>query len=314
MHNYRILIFWALVLAAAAWSGPAAWGETWHLEGGEQWKAVSESGRGQYLPAIAEIKKLVDSGDVEAVKEAAAELKERFGEFSGPDWDAFMAAEILYCKGKFVKAVRGYDILLNDYPESDLRQAALERQFSIATAFLNGQKIPLLKVFRMKGYDEGAKVMGRISDRAGDSPIALRAAVSVAESYERRGKYNDAHMEWSFISSRWPAGQTGKEALLNMARCKHAAYRGPKYDASVLVSARSYYQNFKMRYPQDAAALEIDKKLEQVEEQLAYKRFFIGEYYRQTGDTGSANLYYELVTSDWPDSTAAKMAGEKLNE
>ena len=63
-----------------------------------------------------------------------------------------------------------------------------------------------------------------------------------------------------------------------MARCKHAAYKGPKYDASNLISAESYYKNFKLRYPKDAEKFAIDEKLKLINEQIALKKFRVAEY------------------------------------
>jgi outer membrane protein assembly factor BamD (BamD/ComL family) len=228
--------------------------------------------------------------------------------------DAFIKAEMLFCQGKFSKAVRSYDKFLDEYPGSALFDAALDRQFAIATAFLAGQKRPILKVFKIRGYAAGARIMERISDRTGDAIIAMKAAVAVAQSLEKRGKFTEAYEEWLDISSRWPTGQIGKDALLAMARCKHAAYRGPKYDVSNLNSAKSYYENFRLRYLKDAEKIDVDKILKQIDEQLAYKQFSIGEYYQKTGSKQSANLYYQVVVDDWPESKAAKMAKKMRNE
>jgi outer membrane protein assembly factor BamD (BamD/ComL family) len=99
-----------------------------------------------------------------------------------------------------------------------------------------------------------------------------------------------------------------------MARCKHAAYKGPKYNASDLISAKSYYENFKLRYPKDAEAIDVDKILKQIDEQLACKEFNTGKYYQQTGNKQSANLYYQMVVDNWPGSAAADMAKGAMNE
>ena len=214
---------------------------------------------------------------------------------------------MLFCEGRFVRAVRSYDKFLAEFPESEFRQAALDRQFAIATAFLAGRKIRVLGVFRIRGYASGERIMEKITDSTGDAPIAVKAAVAIAESLEKRGKFESAYHKWSQISSQWPGGQTGKDALLGMARCKHAAYRGPRYNASNLVSAKSYYENFRLRYPEDAEKLGIEGRLKQINEQLAYKQFGIGRYYERTGSKQSANFYYQMVADNWPDSTAAKM-------
>jgi len=288
--------------------------ETWHLGRDGDWKVVSAEGKDKYLLAVTEIKRLVNTGQTEAVWQMINKLKKDFPEIAGPDLDAFIKAETLFCEGKFSEAVRGYEKFLTEYPQSELYEAALDREFAIATAFLAGQRKPILKVFRIKGYAEGAKIMEKISERAGNAPIAMKAAVAVAQSLEKRGKFDDAYHQWSQISSRWPTGRLGKEALLAMARCKHAAYNGPQYDASNLISAKSYYENFKLRYPEDAKELDIDGKLKQINEQWAYKQFSIGWYYQKTGSKQSANLYYQMVLDNWPGSTAAKMAKEKINQ
>jgi len=287
---------------------------TWRLDQNQQWKTVSAEGQDKYLLAVAEIKQLVNAGRTKDAAKAVVKLKKDFPEIAGPDLDAFIEAEMLFAKGKFSKASKAYNKLLTEYPESQLYEAALDRQFSIATAFLAGRKRPVLKIFRMRGYSQGARIMGSISDRAGDAPIAIKAAVSVAKSLERRGKFNDAYFEWSQISSRWPTGQTGKDALLGMARCKHAAYKGPKYNASELRSAKSYYENFKLRYPKDAEEIGVDKILKQITEQQAEKQFSIGQYYQKVGDKQSANVYYQMVLDNWPESTAAEKTKQEINK
>jgi len=303
-----------VIVLAVMWLVPVSAAKTWHLEKGADWKAVSAESKDKYLLAVAQIKKLVSTGETEAVAEAIAGLKKDFPEIAGADMDAFVEAEMLFCEGKMVKAVRGYDKFLAEFPESELYEAALDRQFNIGTAFLVGQKIRVLGVFKMRGYAEGERIMDRISDRAGDLPIGIKAALSVARSLEGRGKFDEAYLKWSQIQSQWPTGQFGREALLGMARCKHAAYRGPKYDGSNLVSAKSYYESFKLRYPEDAQELGVGKILEQINEQLAYREFSIGQYYQRVGEMQSANLCYQMVIDNWPMSIAAKRVKENMNK
>jgi outer membrane protein assembly factor BamD len=288
--------------------------ETLRLDKGGDWKALGSAEQDRFLLAVAEIKQLVETGKTQAVIQALDKLKKDFPGIAGPDFDAFMKAELLFSEGKFVKASHAYEKFLTDFPRSPLYEAALERQFAIATAFLSGQKVPVLKIFRIKGYAEGEKIMEQIEDRAGNAPIALRAALSVVKSYEDRGKFNEAYLKWSQIQTKWPTGQTGEDALLGMGRCKHAAYKGPNYDASGLISAKSYYENFRLRYPEDANKLDIEKKIGQINEQMAYKQFSIGQYYQRTGSKQAAFFYYQMVIDNWPNSAAAEMAKRSMNK
>lgn len=284
---------------------------------------ISAERRDKFLLAVSGTKELVNAGQAQAAQQAFDKLKEDFPEFVGADLDAFIKAEMLFCKGKFAKAAKSYDKLLADYPESELYEAALDRQFAIAEAFLAGRKKTVLGIFKIAGYAEGAKIMEQITDRAGigkPNGIGTKAAVAVAESYEKRGKFNEAYLKWLQISSQWEVGQIGKDALLGMARCKHAVYNKHEehkrhcYSASSLISAKSYYEKFKLLYPEDAEELGIDKVLEEMDEQLAYKQFRIGRYYQRTGKRQAANLYYNMVIQDWPGSKAAEGAKEALTQ
>lgn len=406
MLKYRIRII-ALVLMALMSVISTVWADTWRLGKDQDWQAVSAEGKDKFLLAVAETKKLVNTGQTKAARQAFDKLKEDFPEIAGPDLDLFIKAEMLFCKGKFTEAVDNYEKLITKYPDSELRDAALDRQFGIATAFLGGQKQTVLGIFEVAGYSEGMKIleeiskqapdtpigteatvamaqqyeekgqftralriyeklltdqpdsdfrdqvmdrqyaiataylggqkrrvlrfvelrgyaegvriMERITDRAGlDTEMGLNASIAVAEHYERKKEYNAAYLKWWEISSQYQTGKIGRDALLNMARCKHAAYnnhpehRRPFYDSSSLNIAKSCYERFKLLYPSDPEQKVIDQKLEEINEQLAYKQFSIGQYYQSTGKVQAANLYFNMVISDWPGTKAAELAKEVL--
>jgi len=302
--RYRLLILVFVFIFA----GSVLAAKTWKIGQGQDWSLVSDSPKDEYQLIVKRIKEFVDKGQGQLIGPEVARLKSDFPEMAGPDLDAFIEGETAYAEGKFVKAVRAYDAFMKKYPNSRFYEAALEREFSIAQAYLGGHKKRVLKVFKIKGYAQGVKVMENVIDRAGNSPLAVKASVAIAESFEKRSKYADAYEQWSRISSNWPTGQTGKTALLAMARCKHAAYRGPKYDVSDLVSAKSYYENFRLRYPKEAGKYEIDKRLAQIDEQIAYKEYRVASYYHRTGSNKCADFYCDMVQQNWPVSTAAKRA------
>jgi outer membrane protein assembly factor BamD len=299
----------AIVLLAVCKSSFSA--QTFRLtEDGLQ--AVEPNAGERCLLDVANVKNLLNEHKTQKAAGAIEKLKADWPQIAGSDIDAFFEAELLYCKGKFIKAVRAYDGLLDKFPESELYQTALQRQFRIGQAFLAGRKFTVLRIFRIRGYEQGRKIMDKITDRAGDTEIALKAALAVAQSLEKRKKFGDAYQKWSQISATWPQTDTARTALLAMARCKHATYRGPKYDASGLVSAKTYYENFNDRYPQQAKDLQIDKKLEMIDEQLAYKQLIIGRYYKRTGNITSANLYFQMVLDESADTSVAQMAQSEL--
>lgn len=312
MLEYRIRII-TLAIAAALTASSTLSADTWRLGQDPNFKPVSAQDK--FLLAVAETKKLVSTGQAKAAEEAFDKLKKDFPEITGPDLDDFIKAEIFLCQAKFTKAYHSYERLLTNHPQSKLRQAVLDRQFAIATAYLGGQKKQLFKFIKLKGDSEGVRIMEKITERAGiDSLIGLKAALAAAKNYEKRKLFNDAYKKWRQISLEWYTTQTGKEALLSMAQCKHAEYnkhpeyKRPFYDASNLSIAKTHYRQFNSKYPEDARKIGVDEIVKQIDEQLAQKQLSIGSYYRKTGNIQSANLYFDMVVKDWPGTKAAESA------
>ena len=318
MPEYRIRLV-VLVIAVMFPTISIASPDTWRLEKGGDFKEVYANGDDKFIIAVAEAKRFVNTGQTGAARWAYDELKKDFPEITGPDFDLFVKAEIFYCKGQFTKAVKSYNKLLTEYPKSRFTEAALDREFSVATAYLGGRKKKLLGLFKIKAYSEGIRIMEKITDRVGlDTQMGINASEAVAENYENRKKFNEAYLKWWEISLEWEMGPVGRDALLGMARCKHAIYNKPPkdkrpfYDASPLRSAKTYYERFKLLYPKDAKEIGVNEILSQIDEQLAYKQFSIGLYYDRTGHKQAAKLYFNMVVSDWPDSKAAQEAKELL--
>lgn len=275
----------------------------------------------EFLTAVAEASNSVETGHKRAVLKAYNAIRTDFPEIIGLDFDVFVKAEVYYCKGMFSKAVRNYNKLQNEYPRSKLIDASLDREFDIGTAYLAGRKKTLLGIIKIKGYAEGIRIMELITDRVGlDTEMGIKASVAVAKNYEQRKKFNEAYLKWWEISLEWETGPVGRDALLGMARNKFAVYnkhpvnKRTFYDSSCLSSAKSYYERFKLLYLGDAREIGVDEILKEIDEQLAYKQLSIGRYYQKTGKIQSANLYYDMVVNNWPDTSAAQQARELLAE
>jgi outer membrane protein assembly factor BamD (BamD/ComL family) len=263
--------------------------------------------------SISKIKQQLLSGSRQEVLAALERLKSDVPELSDAEIEAYYKAEELYSKNNWYKAAVEYNRFMDTWPDSILQPAAMERVYAIATAFLQGQKRVFIKILRLPAFDDGVDLITKLADRAGNAPIGLRALTTLAENQEKRKKMRDAYHTWSEIADRWPTGETGRQALLRMAQALHAAYGGPQYDASMLQSSQSYYEDFVSRYPQAANDLEIGRVLELIREQLAYKDYNTGFYYERTGKQPAAAMHYQRLLKEWPDTKAAKMAQARLS-
>ena len=281
--------------------------------------AFATEGDDKILRVVTETKELIDNGQLNRAQDAFDELQADFPKDLRPDLDLFIKGELNYAKDKYTKAVKSFEKMLTDYPRSSLSDAATDREFTIAKAYLDGRKKTVFGFIKLKGDAEGIRIMEKITDRIGlDSAMGIEASLAVAKNYEERELYEEAYLKWWEISLHWNQGPVGKDALVGMGRTKVAAYnqqpehKRHMYDASGLSTAKSCYSRFKLLYPVDARQIDVDKILEEIDEQLALKQLSIGQYYQSTDHHRAANLYYQMVVNDWPDTQAAKTAKELL--
>jgi len=313
----------SLLLLMALWCLDASAAEIQKLQNGTDRQSVAGDPQQRFRQAIADLKELTRDGDAGDVKDAIARIKDDFPQHAGPDLELFAMGELEFWNDRYAKAMVKYEKLMKDHPTSEFAGAAMDREFEIATAYLAGRRKSVLGLFHIRGYAEGVEIMERLSDRTGlDEPnsIGLKAAIAVAEHYEAREKYIEAYLKWSEIASYWEMGPIGKKAILRMAEDNFAAYnqppekRQPLLDASKLTTAKTYYERFALRYPEDAAKHDIPAKIKRIDEQMAYKQYTIGRYYQRIRRLEAANLYYDMVTGNWPDTEAAQMAKEARQE
>jgi outer membrane protein assembly factor BamD len=291
--------------------------ETWRLGRDQQWQKATDSNESAFATMASQAKQYVSTGKAGKAKKEYASLKRQFPQVAGEDYDDYVKAELLYAKRKFPEAAQSYQNFIEKYPESALRQSALEREFQIGSAFLNGQKRSMLKVFRVTAYDEGEEIMYKIADTEGDAPISKKALVTLAQSFERRGDedpciYEKAYLTWSEASNRWPTGDMGQQSLLGMGRSLEKAYKGPKYDSKVLEGAKNYYSQYIERYPESAEEMGLPQKIVIIEKDLSEKELAIANYYERTESYKAAHMYYQKIAELWPGSNAGKIAESKL--
>ena len=310
-----------LALLAALFVCTIASAATWRLDSEGDWQPIATEPHEEYLHAVADLKDLIRSGDSKAVEASLAQIKDEFPQYVGPDLDLFIAGELQYRKDHFGRAMARFEKLLKDNPASEFAAPVMEREFDIAQAYMTGHKKMVLGFIRISGHATGVEIMEGLSDRVGlEDPngIGLRAAVAVAESYEARKEYTEASLKWSEIASYWQTGPIGRRALLQMAEDNLAAYNAPpprkraRFDASRLTTARTYFERYQARYPEEAESLGIPDKIRLIDEEMAEKQLSIGRYYQRVGKSEAARFYFEIVVRDWPETTAGRTAAEIL--
>jgi len=191
-----------MVLAALSILAGVGTAETYHLSGENSWQNAADTPEGEYLLAMSKIKQQLLTGTESDVVNALEQLKSDFPEMAGAEIEAYLDAEKLYADAKWYKAATAYKKFIDAWPVRVLQPAALERIYSVATAYLQGQKRSFIKILKLPAFDTGVELMRDVADKAGNAPIALRALMTLAENQERKEKFVEAYYTWQEIADR----------------------------------------------------------------------------------------------------------------
>ena len=274
------------------------------------------------LAAIDPIQKMTDQHQTAQAKVALEQVKGDFPGIAQFDLGSFAEAELAWSELKRARAGKHYKKIITDYPDSVLYDPSMARIYDIGCYYLEGPLVIDFLFLKVKGYDRGITLLELVSDELGiDDPngMGLSAIRMSAKNLQERKRYEDAFLKWLEISTVWESGEAGREALLGMAECKYASYqlqpihRRPLFDTGRLEEARTYYKRYANLYPVSADELGLLDIIIDLDEQLALKQLTIAQFYQRTGEATAAQIYFERVVKDWPETDAADKAREQLD-
>jgi len=286
-------------------------------------KPLTEEKTEKLLAEVDKLQDLVDAGKKGASTQCAAQLERDFPDIVELDLGMYLEGEMYLLKNKDLRAAKTFENMLEEYPNTELKATSQQRLFKIGKVYLGGKKKVVLGFLKVAGHADGVEILNKITDDIGlEDPdeLGLKSALAVAHSFEARKEHEEAYLKWLEISITWQRGELGKQALLGMAENKHAAYtihpeeRQPLFDAANLKTAKTYYEKFIVTFPDEAEALNIEKIILEIEEQMARKELSIGQFYQRTGQAQAANIYFNMVVETWPNTEAAQIARETIKQ
>ncbi|GIW89008.1 MAG: hypothetical protein KatS3mg108_3332 [Isosphaeraceae bacterium] len=241
----------------------------------------------------------------------------------------FLLAESQFAQGKLVAANDTYVKLMTTYPANRYAEQVARREYEIAVAWLeaidphappekrerfgdrfNG-RLPLVDV-----AGNALQVLEHVRHHDVDGELADDAALRIADHHYAAGEFEDAAAKYDELIQEYPKSPLLQTAYLRTIDAKLKAYMGPSYDVSGLDAARDQIHQAMTLFPERTASTTdaLSHALDLIEDQQAEILFRRGEFYRQTGYPGAAELCYGEVRTRWPRSPWASRSSQRLEE
>ena len=217
-------------------------------------------------------------------------------------------------EGKDEVAFNYYQKLLEKYPKMTNAEEVLERQYVIATKFLNG------KWRKLWGYipippstDKTIEMYQKVIKNAPYSDVAPQAQMKIGAAREKQKEYEKAVKAYETAADKYSerekvaADAMFKAGLANLKQSKTA-----EYDQNAATEAISAFTDFKALYPDDKRVPEAEQKVEELKTEQARGAFAIAKFYAKQKKWKAAQIYYnEAITKD-PSSEYANEARRRI--
>ena len=229
------------------------------------------------------------------------------------DRTLFLIAQALYNIGDRIKSFYYLDELMDEYPDSELFYLALEKQYAIADAFLEGYRTRLFGIPMFRAYDDGIEMLYRIQNRSPGSPLAEKALLRSADYYFDDRQFDFAADTYAAYLRSYPRSPQAGRIRLRQAFSSYAQFRGPRFDATPVIDAREQLRSVMATDDRLAAEENVPTMLEQIDRDLARKLVVTADFYRRTNEPRGAAYTYRYLLKAFPETPEAAYAQGKLN-
>ncbi len=223
-----------------------------------------------------------------------------------------LRADAKFAQNNYYIALFDYEYLVRSYPGSAYFVTALEREFEIASMFVQGTRRKLWGMRLVSAEGEGEELLIRIQERAPGSAIAERAGKALADYYYNNGEMRLAAEAYSLFVDLYPNSQWLAYAMQRQVDANLGRFRGPRFDATGLLEAERRLAAFAERMPAEAEQHGADELFVRIDESLARKSLVVAEWYDGQNEPVSAKYMYRRVVTDHPQSAAAQRALARL--
>lgn len=219
-------------------------------------------------------------------------------------------------KGFYEKAFKTYQKLIEEHPKSEKYQEVLERQFEIASRFLNGRWFRVLNYIpTLPSMDKTAKMYSQIVDDGPFSPVGPKAQMNIGAAREKQKEYQLAVNAYIRAADRYH-DQPGvaADAVFKAAEAWHKQANKAEYDQGTAGEAIDTYNDFTLLYPNDPRVTQARQAVRELRKEQAAGAFAIARYYETQRHWLGAEIYYNEVLLRDSESEFADAARQRLAE
>jgi outer membrane protein assembly factor BamD (BamD/ComL family) len=229
----------------------------------------------------------------------------------------YLVARVYEARKHDEKAFNEYQRLLEKYPKVQNYEEVLQRQFDIATRFLNGQW------FRLWGYipifpsmEKTTEMYRKLVKNGPYSDVAAQSQLNMAAASEKREDYAKAVKMYEKAADLYSDRKAvAAEALFKAGMAYYKQAKAAEYDQNAATQAIATFSDYVALHPEHAQVPEAQQIIAELKTEKARGAFQIAKFYEKSKRWHGARVYYNQVIDPIegdPNSEYAEEARERL--
>jgi outer membrane protein assembly factor BamD len=226
----------------------------------------------------------------------------------------YQSGRMLEREGQLQRAFYEYQVLVERYPHSPDFESALEAQYNIGKAFLDGRRVDVFGVPTLPSMAKAQEMFTKIVTNAPFSRIAPLAQYGIGQALEKSGSISATVNAYQQVVDRYPNSDVADAAMYQIGYVYLQASRNTGYDQTAAVRAQESFEDFLLRYPNSEKVPQAKDNLKSLQGKKTENSYTIAKFYDKQKNYKAAYVYYNEVVQQQPDSHEAQQAKQRMDQ
>lgn len=219
----------------------------------------------------------------------------------------FMSGEALYQGELYLAAYLAFEDFLKNYPDSEGRMDAIDREIDIGGKFLDGAKRQYMGLKLFPSREKGVQILEAAVRQDPFGEKAPKALMLIADARFGNYEYAKAKEHYTRIVRDYPKSRIRADAEYKAILCEAKLIEDVKYDTGPAEGIEKRYRRLEAREVGEVKG-KAAAEARQMHGRRARKDYDVAEFYRKSRKYEAALISYRQVVERYGDTEWAEKA------
>lgn len=226
----------------------------------------------------------------------------------------YRAAQLQEQMHMYIQAAQYYRVLVERFPSSPHFDEAIEAQFRIGELYLRGKKQKVLGVPLGSPVERAVEIFAAVVRTAPYGKYTARAQFNIGLAREKEDAVEAALDAYQAVIDKFPNEPVAAAAQYQIGYIWFQAARAGSKDINATAKAKTAFQDFLFRYPNNEKAAQARAYMERLEKRQTSSSFQVAQFYDKQKKYRSAVIYYNEVIRQQPGSKESEEAKKRIDQ